>query len=187
MSQQAVMVDIETMDTAPSASILALGACLFAPSAKDDEQTLRAQSFDATISLKSNMALGRTINADTVMWWLTQSKEAQKGLYEGTILNLANALITFRQWIERQSPRPCRIWAKDPDFDITILNHAYAMIGDRLPFHYADSRSVRTITEVAYPDGDQPLIVVGDAHKASDDAIKQALTVQHCWHRLHGT
>ena len=48
------------------------------------------------------------------------------------------------------------------------------------PFKFWESRSVRTITEAAYPNGDQPAIGVGVAHKALDDAIRQALMVQHC-------
>lgn len=183
----AIMVDIETMGTSPTAAILAIGACRFDPSAKDDESALRAKTFDVRISLKSNTKLGRTMDPDTVTWWLTQSKEAQKGLYEGEITNLTMALQQFRKWIEApQTPRPTRLWAKDPDFDVVILNNAYQSIRERLPFHYADSRSVRTITDVAYPDGDPPLITVGEAHKASDDAIKQALMVQHCWCKLRG-
>lgn len=79
---------------------------------------------------------------------------------------------------------PQRVWAKDPDFDVVILRNAFAQIGEMFPFKFWETRSVRTITELAYPDGDPPPIGVGVAHNAKDDAIRQALMVQHCHHVL---
>lgn len=179
-----IMVDIETMDTAVSAAIVSIGACAF-DMHNPDEQIDR--TFSATISLKSNQDLGRTISAGTVEWWLKQSPEAQASLFREPIMQLKHALTEFRIWVDGIQPRASRVWAKDPDFDCVRLGDAFAQLNMPWPFKYWESRSVRTIIEVAYPNGDEPNITHGVAHDAADDAVRQALMVRHCWWKLvHG-
>jgi inhibitor of KinA sporulation pathway (predicted exonuclease) len=104
-------------------------------------------------------------------------------MFEGNIINLRPALEQFRQFIANAKPRPTRIWSKDPDFDVVILKHAMQQMDMMWPFQFWESRSVRTIMELAYPPGglkgDFPTIGTGVAHDAVDDSIRQVLAVQH--------
>ena len=176
-----VMVDIETMGTGHDAAIVSIGACAFDINDPDSDIT---ETFSARITLQSNARAGRKFEAGTIEWWLKQSQEAQAGLFKEPISSLRSAVTEFRMWVDNLQPKAHRIWAKDPDFDVVLLRHAFDQVGQMWPFSYWMSRSVRTIIETAYPDGDPPNMRVGTHHDASDDAITQALLVRHCWARL---
>lgn len=191
MINRHIMVDLETMDTEDSAAILTIGAVCFDPRGKDTEESMRnkldeGHGFSIRCSLESNMVLGRTVSAGTIMWWMNQSESARDALVNGKQYPVGMALSNFRQWLTALKPKATRVWAKDPDFDCNILVHAMKMTHEIWPFHFADNRSVRTIMDLAYPDGDCPRIGEGVAHDAYDDAVMQALVVQHCHHVLEG-
>jgi hypothetical protein len=178
------MVDLETMGTTPTSAILAIGAVFFDLSDENTAAELKTTSFERTISLPSNEAAGRTIDASTVMWWMQQSNEARKKLYDGELVPLNQALSHLARWIDTLNPKPTRLWAKDPDFDNSILANAFASNGQQWFFPYWSTRSVRTAVELAWPDGDKPSVMDGVAHGALDDAIAQARLVQLAAHKL---
>lgn len=184
MKRPAIMVDIETMDIEPTAAIVSIGAVHFDVAGQDTQESLIEHSFNVNISLESNEKLGRTMSASTIEWWLKQSKDAQKSLFEDPLMPLNTAMLKYRKWLE--SKNADRIYANDPDFDLVILNSAFKTINDRSPFAYHQHRSVRTAIEDAFPDDPMPNVETGTRHSARDDAIKQAIMVQHCWNKLHG-
>jgi len=179
----AIMVDIETVDVKPSAAIVSIGAVAFDKRAKNTHEEMLENSFNVNISFESNEKAGRTFSASTIAWWLKQSKEAQASLFREPVMPLQKALTEYRMWCEKQNAD--RYYANDPDFDIVILNNALESMNDRSPFGYYQHRSLRTTIEDAYPDEPMPNVAPGTAHDARDDAIKQALIVQHCYHHLH--
>ncbi len=182
-----MMVDIETMDTRPSAAILSIGACVFDPLGDDVSET-----FEVLMSLESNEAEGRTISAATVAWWLNQAKEAQDALFKGKITGLRHGLAKFKVWAAGHNPRVQRIWANDPDFDVVILSDAMKSVGGQWPFAYWMNRSVRTVAELAFPDKDEldtikhRLRAEKTHHRAVDDAVMQARLVQLAVRKLNG-
>ena len=178
------MVDIETMDIIPTAAIVSIGAVHFDVAGQGSHESMLEDSFNVNISLESNEKFGRTMSASTIEWWLKQSKDAQKSLFRDPLMPLNTALIKYRMWLESKTAD--RYYANDPDFDIVILNNGLKSIGDSSPFAYHQHRSVRTTIELAYPDDPMPNVEAGTAHDARDDAIKQAIMVQHCYHQLHG-
>jgi hypothetical protein len=186
MRYPSLMVDLETMDTANTAAILAIGAVFFDPADENTTAELKAASFSRTISLPSNEVAGRTISASTVMWWMQQNDAARRRLYDGELVPLNQALNHFVQWIDSLKPKPIRLWAKDPDFDNSILANAFANQNMRWVFPYWSTRSVRTIIELAWPDGDKPDVMDGTAHDAIDDAIQQVKHVQLAYQKLCG-
>ena len=183
------MIDIETMGTGPDAAIITIGACMFDPRGEDNEESLRPNArLFGPIDFKSNAKEGRAFDADTISWWLRQSEEARAALVEGDIQPLPAVLEKFRRWVNNTAPRPTRIWAKDPDFDVVILRNAMEAQNMMWPWNFWESRAVRTSMELAYPPGglrgDFPQIGVGVAHNAVDDAIRQCLSIQHVHHIL---
>lgn len=176
-----VMVDIETMSTKTNAAIVSIGACAFDIDNQNEEIT---RKFEVQVSLQSNQNEGRDISASTVEWWLRQSPEAQAALFKDPVVNLRQGITMFRMWVQNLRPKAVRVWAKDPDFDTVILKTAFDQFREIWPFEYWASRSVRTITELAYPNGDEPNTRVGVHHSAADDAVTQALMVRHCYHAL---
>lgn len=189
MNQSHLMVDIETWDVAPSASVASIGACMFDPTA-GPTQPIR-ETFYVTVSLVSNQMNERTISASTVEWWLQQSQEARDALMSNQV-GLANGLASFAQWFQHNTTyRPTHVWANSPSFDCVILQSAFESCRLLWPLGFWLTRDVRTAGELAYPDPKERKAVmtlfreqVGTAHNAKDDAIAQALFVAQCYHEL---
>lgn len=183
-SNTSIMVDIETMSTATNAAIVSIGACGFDHEVINTPEEI-TDRFYTSVSLTSNEEAGRHISASTVEWWLRQSKEAQTALSMEPIRSLRAALIEFRIWAQSLKPAAHFIWANDPDFDVVILRSAFDAVNQGWPFAYYNNRSCRTLKHLAWPNDDAPNFrASGVHHKADDDAVAQAVMVQHGWARL---
>jgi hypothetical protein len=178
MPDKAIMIDIETLSTLPSAAVLSIGACIFDPRGDTIEDT-----FEVVISAQSNEAEGRHISADTVVWWFGQSEKARQALLTNPT-NLRNAMLQLTKFIQQHNPT--KFYANDPDFDLVILADAYRSLKLNCPWNFWQSRSCRTLKDLATADGsDFPDFTGGGvAHAALDDAIKQAMGVQYVFHKL---
>ena len=176
MRYPALMLDLETMGLSPSAPILSIGACHFDEAGEDTPETL--DTFEKVVSLASNEKAGRHPEAGTVIWWLQQSQAAQEAFLNRRTTNLAQALIQLQNWVHTLNPRPQTLWAKDPDFDVVILNHALRSQDLQPLVRYHQHRSVRTATALAFRDSPPPRLTTATAHSAVDDAVEQALLVQ---------
>lgn len=160
-----LMIDIETLGTAPGSVILSIGAVAF-----DAETGEFGGEFYVEIDPQDAARVGLTIDVSTVKWWTEQSAEAQKAAFGGhTGLNAA--LLSLSAFVEFQ--QPSRVWAKPPSFDIVLLESAYRAAQLTIPWSYKTPRDCRTLfdlTGAVQPD-------VGTAHNALDDAKSQALGV----------
>ena len=185
MNEAACMVDIETGSTSPESAILSIGACIFDPKVVNTADELRANSFSAVISFESNEAANREFSGGTMKWWLQQSQEAIAGLFEGNITQLNSALVEFKTWVNSHVPQPVYVWAKSPSFDVVILESAFKQAKQIWPFQFWNTRDVRTIETLAFPNGPDELpLREGVHHRAVDDAIYQAICVQTGYQRL---
>ena len=182
MPDKALMIDIETLDTAITAAVVAIGAVVFNPRGEGFDE---GETFHMTMSQRSNVAHGRTVSQSTLEWWAMQTPEAQASVFDGPHVPFNLALNEFVRWVNRLSPTCTRVWAKSPDFDCSILIHACAEQGVYWPFKFWEARCCRTIMELAYPLGDFPVVAIdGPAHDALVDAKKQVLEIQHAFHVL---
>lgn len=178
MSDKALMVDLETLDTADTAVIVAIGACCFNPRGEEIFGT-----FSANISIESNMELGRTVSGSTLTWWFNQPPEAQQA-FQTNPTSLRNALILYRKFIEEQ--QPTTHWANSPQFDHAILRSAYASCGYNIPWSFWQERDFRTAKHFCFPNNDMPDFMSehGVAHAALDDALKQATGLQFMFQKM---
>lgn len=132
-----------------------------------------------------------TREPETVQWWGEQSPEAQAA-FENPV-DLRDALYSFGYWLGQinageatdMSDSPLRIWANDPQFDVSILEAAYRAVGLPHPWHYRAPRSFRTIVELSgMSRDDMQQFNTGTTHNALDDAISQAKIVCEAYKRL---
>jgi len=166
-----IMIDLETMSTAPNAAIVAIGAVAF-----DTELfTLHPLELDVKVSLASSKRLGLDIGASTIEWWLQQSGEAREATFGGSKISIREALQRFEQWITAVVPDKDKrlVWGNGASFDNVILASAYAATEYSLPWHFWNDRCYRTMKHL-YPAMGMPTFV-GTKHKAVDDARMQAL------------
>jgi len=153
------MVDIETLDTIPSAVILSVGACIICAAPE------LGPIFNYRVAVQSQSA--RTQSLNTVLWWREQGNCPDDG-----IIPLYSVLDIFSGYLREQTERPI-IWCKGTDFDTAILAHAYTRVGQPIPWKYNDVRDFRTVKKLF---GNQLVVTAQNPnpHDALSDAIFQA-------------
>ena len=162
------MVDIETLDTKPSAVITQIAAVPFNINGVLES----CAPFYARISqLDDQMASGRTMSASTVVWWLQANETARANLVDGTYSGwpLAHALSKLSEHLHDAGAPPI-IWGNGATFDNVILSHAYDTYGMPRPWNYKGDRCARTMLALA---PGLHLARVGTHHDALDDARHQ--------------
>ena len=131
-----IMLDLETMSVAPTASIVALGAVEFSLEAGV------GRTFYEIINLQSCIDRGLLVDGNTVMWWLNCSKKARKEISRERKKSLTVVLHAFKDWLPNGN---LQIWGNPVNFDNTILMNAYRSIGDLKPWSHGSNRCFRTI------------------------------------------
>lgn len=170
-----VMIDLETLDTTAGAVIMSIGAVKFDlnSDAMDDK------AFYASVSIESNLAVGRTINERTLLWWLKQSPAAQAVFHEPK-QSLSGALDELSSWFDKST----YVWSKGADFDLPILAHAYRGQGWETPWEFYNTRCVRTIADL--PNAKNVVVAPNPLkHNALQDAISQVRLVQAIQKKLN--
>lgn len=176
MSKVHISIDIETLGNTSYAPITQIGAVAFRDGEIEGE-------FEAAIQPKwyDNAAVKPLfkIDADTMMWWMSQSRDAQLAAFSGTT-DLFTALLGFRTWCwDCKADSKVRIWAKPPQFDCTIIRNGYKALQvldpnfDGQPgWSHWEERCLRTLIEV-FP-RIKRMERQGTHHNALDDARHQA-------------
>lgn len=144
MSIQRFMVDIETLGTSTDAMISTIGCATFSLNSIGSKAV-----FYTRVSFESCASIGLKMDPATVMWWMSQPDEARREITsrEG-LASIYTALQGLTDFIQSESRgREIRIYAKDPDFDCTILRTAYERAHMPCPWSYWQTRSVRTTLE----------------------------------------
>ena len=173
MTDDHIMLDLETLGTDPGAAIVAIGGVHFSLA---DGVT---SEFERSVDLASCQDAGLAIDAGTLEWWLGQSPAARAQLQGGE--SLADALREFTAFV---GPHDGGVWANSPAFDCVILREAYQAVGWEAPWDYWQERDYRTMRETldCWPDREQS----GTDHDALDDARYQAECLVTALRRLEG-
>jgi hypothetical protein len=127
-----IIVDLETLDTQPSAVILTAG--LVAVEITETECITLGSWYRRIEWWRENGTCqeGRSYSVDTSNWWKKQNKPAQ---HECLSLNnripLQLAMHSLNAWLQLN---PYPIWGNGSDFDNAILQHAFKQQGQRWPY-----------------------------------------------------
>jgi hypothetical protein len=166
MSNINVMVDIETLGTAPNAVIASIGACKF--DLDDDANQKITDTFYCTISAQDCVDnYGLIVEDETLRWWSKQNKEAFKALRKDNLL-LKPALESFGTWF---GPKTLPIWSNGANFDQILLEWSFRAALVKVPWLPWSSRCFRTIKNLI---GIKPPSREGTYHNALDDSVFQA-------------
>ncbi len=173
-SRTNVMLDLETLGTAPGSVILSIGAVAFDEGASEDTwEKLHL----VPISVSSCRAAGLAIDEGTLAWWLRQEPAARKVLEESLAdcSSLRATLIAFKEWF----PQGARLWGNGANFDNVLLRCAFNAVGMEPPWLYFNDRCFRTMK------GELPAVVApqfeGTKHNALADALHQTRWLQAIW------
>ena len=170
------MIDLETLDVLPSATILTVGAVKFDPfGAELSEPSM--EKFYVRVDVDSCDALGATVSQATLDWWASQSKEAQEEAFDPNnrihITDAMNQLYKFC-WGAK------RVWSHGAGFDVVILEQYFRKIGKAIPWSFWEVRDTRTIFDIGINPERPPVL----KHHALEDAWNQAVGVQNVYNRL---
>lgn len=154
-----VMVDLETLDTKPTATIVSVGAVKFNREGIIDK-------FYKVVDIQSCIDAGFTVSGDTLKWWLSQ-RGAANVFKDGTV-HIATALFAFNDWVG--SNEDIVLWGNGAAFDNAILSNAYSTLRIQQPWKFWNDRCYRTIAALS----DHRRVQKGTHHNALDDAISQA-------------
>lgn len=168
-----LMIDIETLGTAPGSVVLSIGAVVF-----DAESDSLGAEFYANIDPVDCQKHGLTIDAATVLWWFDQTEDARAHL-RPMRLPLAHVLGGLAAFLRDHQVK--RVWGHGATFDPVLLDAAYRACGLKTPWSPYDVRDTRTLYELA---GIKPDRSAGIHHTALDDAKAQAIAVRVAWRAL---
>lgn len=161
-----IMVDLETLGTAPGCVILSIGAVAF------DEFGVSDEGFYRVVSRGDAEACGLHVDPDTEAWWNDKPAAARAVLTDPEAMRLKDALNAFTEFTRNcaDGDYGVRIWGNGADFDLGILNAAYKVAGLRSPIRFG-GRCYRTVKNQYF---DLKLVRSGTHHHALDDARSQA-------------
>lgn len=146
-----IQVDIETLDIKPTAVVTQL-AFLVSPTS-DLSEVLAYDSF--YLPLQPQIDAGRTISADTIIWWLTEAGEQARKKFVQNKGGDSDMLIAFvRSFIRKldtsiqvakQTGGKVEIVAKGPQFDVVIIENLIHQLGEKEPWQYNWIVDLRTL------------------------------------------
>lgn len=167
MSVVDIMIDIETLGTAPGSVILSIGA------ASTSEEL---PEFYCKLNVPSQLYSGLTVHSDTMAWWRKQSRAVWENQTNGTAF-LASALASFGDWIQAirngapgaATGNRIRVWGDGSTFDCVLLEEAYRRCGLVCPWSYQEVYCYRTLRQLK--DSKKP--IPKEHHNALSDAQAQ--------------
>jgi hypothetical protein len=177
------MIDLECLGTGYDSVILSIGAVVFDPYENDLEEVLEKRQESGSFSLMfervdldSCERLGMTIDEDTIKWWSRQNPKAIESAFSSENRKSVEDVLKQLFVLSRHCTK---FWAKSPQYDMSILEHAAKMAKIGVPWNYYQLRDVRTIEEVTNLETKS-----SNDHDALGDAYNQAMMVQKAYAKL---
>lgn len=161
--EQHIMLDFETLDLAPTAVLLSIGAVRFDPFSEE----LGGNFY---MELDWTDQPGRTTSQATIDWWNAQPNPPINGTTKLTV-----AVEELNKFIKASGNNPV-IWCQGTDFDIPKLNSIFEGCNTPPAWKYNSARDLRTLTKV-FKDAPSPSENVLK-HNALADAVWQAKKLQ---------
>lgn len=169
-----LMIDLETLDTAPSAAMLSIG---IVPFLFIGENVEIYDPLHIGVSPESCFKHGLTISDDTLMFWIMQSEKARNYIASLHRLDLETAIVTVNRYCETNYPKTgsrknSMVYSNPDGFDIAILSYAYSRVSQKLPWEHYNVLDYRTLASLdrsiknSHPRS-------GVHHNAVDDCIYQ--------------
>lgn len=166
------MIDIETLDTSPTAVVLSVGACKFNPYNSQDP-------WDSQLwlpELSEQLTLERTVSDDTLSWWAQQDSEIlERALTDTNRLSLDSFFKLLNKYLVGMD----KIWCQGPQFDMVILENLYDMLEHHHNWAYWQVSDSRTLFNMMPRDPRKD--IQQDLHDAQQDAYYQAICVQKAY------
>lgn len=171
-------IDLETLDTKPSATVLSLGAVKFDPYSKADPHS----ELYFKINIDDQDRLGRSTSDDTIAWWAKQDPKILEEAFDQSkpeeVMTVEQALDVLAKWIWGTDV----LWGQGYGFDYTIIEHMYRSLDKPIPYNFWQVRDSRTLFSVCKEDPRKN--IQKNLHNALADAYYQSKAIQIAYEEL---
>lgn len=157
------MIDFETFGNGKHSVICQVGACYF-----DRATGEIGQTFKVNVDARSSAREGAQFDANTIYWWLSQSKEAIASVIAEPQKHIRVAMAELNEFLRDAD----NIWSH-ATFDFVILTETLKLLEMKPLFSFRATRDIRTLLEISKFDY-KSLVREGTHHDGLDDAIFQA-------------
>lgn len=134
-----VMLDFETLGNGKNKCVVQVGACYF-----DRETGEIGKTFEMNFDAGSHVKHGAVIDAQTVYWWLSQSREAIDSILAQPRVDIKEGFIQLNDFLKDAK----QIWSH-ATFDFVTLTETLTQLDITPSFHYRVARDIRTIVDLA--------------------------------------
>lgn len=195
-----MMIDLETAGPAPDGAIIAIGWCIFDRDAsamfgKEEYGVLDCGRI--CVDTATCLDIGMGYDADTLRWWMQQEPPVQALWTAKDRVSLSAALDTLNNRYYDScmlGAEPGFVWAYPSTFDLSIIMRAYDLTGVKPAFHRKHLMCARSVMKaMGYRREDERIpgvtkllandereLFIGEKHLPEQDAIRQAIQLQHC-------
>ena len=171
-----IMIDLETLDVLPSATILTIGAVKFDPFGEELSES-KMEKFYVRVDVDSCDRIGCTVSQATLDWWANQSKEAQEEAFDpSNRISIEDAMAQLYKFCWGAK----RVWSHGAGFDVIICENIFRKIGKAIPWQFWEVRDTRTMFDLGINPNRPPVL----KHHALEDAWNQAVGVQNVFNSL---
>jgi len=141
-----IMVDIETLSSNSNAVIVSISAVAF-----NLATGKMGEEFCMGLDIEQQVQLGSDLSANTLLWWLGQSSDAQSSLLSTPRQDVIKVLKDFNEYINRVAKsegvtlKQMQLWGNGATFDNVIIKNLYQAA--KIPFilQYWADKDVRTL------------------------------------------
>jgi len=163
------MIDLETLDVLPTATVLTIGGVKFNP----NEISEPTQPFYYRFNVDEQLDKGRTTSESTLEWWGKQAEDVrEEALGDDNRTPVLEVLQALNKWCVGVDT----IWCQGPAFDIVILEDMFRSYDHHLPWPFWKIKDSRTLFGIMPTDPRKAINFA--AHNALEDCKVQALCVQ---------
>ena len=170
------MIDLETLDTCPDATILTIGGVKFNPY-KDTEPH---SDFYFRLDIDEQDRLGRTVNQDTLDWWGKQDPQIREEAFQ------VEDRVGLKHWLDHMTKWMVGVdvlWGHGYGFDVTIVETVYRQMSTPIPWNFWQVRDGRTL--ISLLDRDPRKDMQTDLHNALKDSYYQAKAIQVAYSKIY--
>lgn len=168
-----VMIDIETLSTDSNALITTI-SCVQC----DIRNGKIGESKEIGIELDQQLKNGAVLDKDTVIWWLSQNKDAIISMIEIEKIDVTVALSELNIWFIGLADKlgcktkDLKLWGNGSSFDNTIVRNLYKRSNIEFVIPYYNDRDVRTLVDL-YDIDTRKYEFKGIKHNGIDDCKHQ--------------
>lgn len=168
LNRSHIMIDLETLSTAPNAAILSIGAVQFT-----FESGIRYE-FLINVDPVSGIEHGLHVDKETVAWWKLQPKEVSDA-WKVDPKHITEALKKLNNFVGKDKNQ--LIWCQGGSFDHAILHSAFLATNISRNWDYWQEMDSRTVFTMLGVRNDKIRKTSNDNHTALGDAISQTTTL----------